>query len=87
MNPVLRRKIIKGEQRFPILFQTLRDFRVLRPVHGQKAAERRLSFLPARRHPDFIQGGFRFRLLAFRQLVEDIGGFVPKDTVLKVNME
>jgi hypothetical protein len=46
-NPVLRRKLIKGEQCFPILFQTFRRLRILGPKDGQKAAEGGLGFLTA----------------------------------------
>jgi len=35
-----------------------------------------LRVLPGRRHPDFVQRCFRFRLLALGQLVQDVGRFV-----------
>jgi hypothetical protein len=78
MTFVVRRcgKVVEGEQRVAILdqaFDRLVVFDALGFREGVECYERVLLGLG---HPDLLQCTLGFRLLALRQLVQDIGGLV-----------
>ena len=72
MLPVLGREVVEGEQRIAILDQAL-DRLVLFDAYGfDEGIERGECILLGLGHPDLLQRPPGFRLLALRQLVQDI---------------
>ena len=74
MLPVLGREIVEGEQRLPILDQALDRLVVFDAPGLDEGIERRERILLGLGHPDLLQCSLGLKLLALRQLVEDIGG-------------
>src|SRR5258706_6056937 len=81
MLPVLGREVVEGEQRVAILDQTLDRLVVFDAPGLDEGVEGRKRILLGFGHPDFLQRPFGFRLLALRQLVEAVGGFVHPATL------
>src|SRR5215471_7650675 len=76
MLPVLGREIVEGEQRRAILDQALDRLVVFDAPGLDEGIERRERILLGLGHPDLLQRSLGLKLLALRQLVEDIGGLV-----------
>src|SRR5258707_422537 len=76
MLPVLGREVVEGEQRVAILDQTLDRLVVFDAPGLDEGVEGRKRILLGFGHPDFLQRPLGFRLLALRQFVEDVGGFM-----------
>src|SRR5258705_8094381 len=74
--PVLGREVVEGEQRVAILDQALDRLVVFDGPSSDEGVERRERILLGLSHPDLLQRPLGLRLLALRQLVEDIGGLV-----------
>src|SRR5262249_3376313 len=74
--PVLGREVVEGEQRVAILDQALDRLVVFDAPGLDEGVEGRKRILLCLGHPDFLQRPLGFRLLALRQFVEDVGGFV-----------
>src|SRR6266404_3114986 len=76
MLPVLGREVVEAEQRVAILDQALDCLVVFDAPGLDEGVEGCKRILLGLGHPDFLQRALVFRLLAVRQLVEDIGGRV-----------
>src|SRR6266540_419063 len=76
MLPVLGREVVEGEQRVAILDQALDRLVIFDAPGLDEGVEGGKRILLGLRHPDFLQRPLGFRLLAVRQFVEDVGGFV-----------
>src|SRR5437763_11338517 len=76
MLPVLGREVVEGEQRVAILDQTLDRLVVFDAPGLDEGVEGRKRILLGFCHPDFLQRPLGFQLLALRQFVEDVGGFM-----------
>src|SRR5262245_33902931 len=76
MLPVLGREIVEGEQRVAILDQALDCLVVFDAPALDEGVEGRERVLLGLGHPDVLQRPLGFWLLAGRQFVEDVGGFV-----------
>src|SRR5215470_14453553 len=72
----LGREVVEGEQRVAILDQALDRLVVFDAPGLDEGVEGRKRILLCLGHPDFLQRPLGFRLLALRQFVEDVGGFV-----------
>ncbi len=76
MLPVLGREVVEGQQRIAILDQALDSLVVLDAPGFDEGVKGEERILPGLGHPDLLQCPFGFRLLALRQLVQDVGGLV-----------
>src|SRR5262245_58349561 len=76
MLPVLGREVVEGEQHVAILDQALGRLVIFDAPGLDEGVEGRKRILLVLGHPDFLQRPLGFRLLALRQFVEDVGGFV-----------
>ena len=76
MLPVLGREVVEGEQRVAILDQALDRLVVFDAPGFDEGIERGERILLGLGHPDLLQRPLGFRLLALRQLVQDVGGLV-----------
>src|SRR6058998_2620748 len=81
MLPVLGREVVEGEQRVAILDQALDRLVVFDAPSLDEGVEGRKRVLLGLGHPDFLQRPLGFWLLALRQFVEDVGGFVYPATL------
>src|SRR6266498_2928870 len=79
--PVLGREVVEGEQCVAILDQALDRLVVFDAPGLDEGGEGRQRDLLGLGHPDFLQRPLGFRLLALRQFVEDVGGFVHPATL------
>src|SRR5438105_9077630 len=73
---VRNREVVEGEQRVAILDQTLDRLVVFDAPGLDEGVEGRKRILLGFGHPDFLQRPLGFQLLALRQFVEDVGGFM-----------
>src|SRR6059036_1115390 len=76
MLPVLGREVVEGQQRIAILAQALDRLVVFDAPGLDEGVERHERILLGLGHPDLLQRSLGFRLLALRQLVQDIGSLV-----------
>src|SRR5262249_40268426 len=76
MPPVLSWKVVEGEQCVAILDQAPDRLVVFGAPALDEGIEGGKCILLGLGHPDFLQRPLGFRLLAVRQFVEDVGGFV-----------
>jgi hypothetical protein len=73
---MLRRKVVEGEKRVPILQKTLRGFRIFGFVGFKKRVERLLVLFSTFRHPDLMEAFLGLLLKGVRKVVENIGGLM-----------
>src|SRR5262249_48924409 len=76
MLPVLSREVVEAEQGVAILDQALDRLVVFDAPRLDEGVEGGKRIRLGLGHPDFLQCPLGFRLLAVRQFVEDVGGFV-----------
>src|SRR5262249_47375187 len=76
MLPVLGRGVVEGELHVAIIDQALGRLVIFDVPGLDEGVEGRKRILLGLGHPDFLQRPLGFRLLALRQFVEDVGGFV-----------
>ena len=76
MLPVLGREVVESEQRVAILDQAFDRLVVFDAPGFDEGVERRERILLGLGHPDLLQRPLGFRVLALRQLVQDVGGLV-----------
>ena len=76
MLPVLGRELVEGQQRIAILDQALDSLVVLDAPGFDEGVEGEERVLLGLGHPDLLECAFGFRLLALRQLVQDVGGLM-----------
>src|SRR5262245_25274348 len=76
MLPVLGREVVEAEQGVAILDQALDRLVVFDTPGLDEGVEGGKRIRLGLGHPDFLQRPLGFRLLAVRQFVEDVGGFV-----------
>src|SRR5665213_1852157 len=76
MLPVFGRKVIKRKQRIAILDQALDRLVVFYAPGFDEGVECHEGILLGLGHPDLLERTLGFRLLALRQLVQDIGSLV-----------
>src|SRR5437660_10820537 len=80
MLPVLCREVVEGSNASRSLIKHSTALSYLTP-QVDEGVEGRECILLGLGHPDFLQRPLGFRLLALRQLVEDVGGFVHPATL------
>jgi hypothetical protein len=73
---MLGREVVEGEQRVAIPDQAFNRLVVFDATDLDESVEGGKRILLGLGHPDFLQRPLGFRLLAVRQFVEDVGGFV-----------
>src|SRR6266852_1149391 len=76
MFPVLGREVVESKQRVSILAQAIGGLLVFQHVALDEGVERQFGSDLGFSHPYLLQRAFGFRLLAFRQLGEHVGGLV-----------
>jgi hypothetical protein len=84
MLPVLGREVVEGEQRIAIPDQASDRLVVFDAPGLDERVEGSKRILLGLAHPDFLERPLGFRLLAVRQFVEDVGGFVHPGVVEEV---
>src|SRR6266568_384051 len=82
MFPVLGREVVESKQRVSILAQAIGGLLVFQHVTLDEGVERQFGSDLGFSHPYLLQRAFGFRLLAFRQLGEHIGGLVHPAALL-----
>ena len=88
MNPMLRRKVVEGEKRVPILQKTFRGFRIFGFVGFKKRVERLLGLFLTFRHPDLMEAFLGLLLKGVRKVVENIGGLMnPTPLMLRLGKD
>jgi hypothetical protein len=76
MLPVLGGEVVEREQRLTILGQAFDGLVVFDAPGFDEGVERGERIFLGLGHPDFLERPLGFRVLALRQLVQDIGGLV-----------
>src|SRR5215471_7799650 len=73
---MFRREIVKGQESLTIFRQAIDCLFIFDAIGFDKSVKRFESILLGCRHPDLLQGSLGLWLLALRQLVQHISGFV-----------
>ena len=81
MLPVLGGEVVESQQCVAILGQTLDRLVVFDAPAFDEGVEGHERILLGLGHPDLLESPLGFRLLALRQLIEDIGGLVHPATL------
>src|SRR5262249_24132300 len=76
MLPVLGGEVVESQQRVAILDQAFDRLVVFDGPGFDEGVERRKRILLGLGHPDLLERSLGFRVLALRQLVQDVGGLV-----------
>ena len=76
MLPMLCREVVEGEQRLTILDQAFDGLVVFDAPGFDEGVERGERIFLGFGHPDFLERPLGFRVLALRQLIQDVGGLV-----------
>jgi hypothetical protein len=74
MLPMLEREVVEGQQRLTILDQAFDGLVVFDAPGFDEGIARGERLFLGLGHPDFLERPLGFRVLALRQLVQDIGG-------------
>src|ERR1700748_1886338 len=81
MLPMFSREVIEGKQRLAILDQAFDSLVVFDAPGFNEGVERRERFFLGLGHPDFLERPLGLRVLALRQLVQDVAGLVDPATL------
>src|SRR5271170_6366005 len=76
MLPVFGREVVESQQRVAILNRAFDRLVVFDGPGFDEGVERRERILLGLGHPDFLERPLGLRVLALRQLVQDVGGLV-----------
>jgi hypothetical protein len=76
MYPVLRRKIVEGQQGLSVLRQALDGLRIALRIGGHESVKGHLGPGPIRRHPNHLQTLFGLSPHVLGQLIQDAVGLM-----------